>query len=356
MTGSMGCVLVLLGGCAAGTRTTGPSTTGRAAAAPEETVLSYRDPVTRSQLRERALDELMKSTSSEWSLERANAIEGMLEAPSRVESVAAAGLNDGNEGVRSVAAMVVGKAKLRGLASSVRGLVHDESDYVRVSSIFALASLGEDVDRTPLSQMLFDERSTHVRAHAAYILGELGDRSALTMLGEAASTTTPGATEIQQKLLELQIAEAMVKLGERSQLDPIRAALLPPSPEMLEASALAAQIIGTLEDRESIDRLINLSAYRGQRGSEAPAEVMLAVAGALSQLGLPKGTFIADQFASSSDAAVRAQAAFVYGQIGQVDNLGKLEAMLGDESGLTRVAAATGVLRILRQQPQVSAR
>ncbi|GAB4384249.1 MAG: hypothetical protein Kow0022_06270 [Phycisphaerales bacterium] len=321
----------------------------------DASALAYRDPVARSQLRERALDELMKASASDWALERANALEGLLEAPSRVESVAAAGLSDENEGVRSVAAMVAGRAGLVGLAPAIRPLLRDGSPYVRASAIFALVKLGEEVDRTPLSDLLFNSPSTRVRAHAAYILGELGDPSAIAMLGDAGNRRTPGATAIEQKLLDLQIAEAMVKLGERSQLDPIRAALLPSSPELLEAAALAAQIIGTLGDRESIDQLIILSAYRGQKGTEAPAELMLAVAGALSQLGLPKGAFIADRYVNNSEPAIRAQAAFVYGQIGSVENLGKLEVLLGDESGIARIAAATAVLRILKHEVRTSA-
>ncbi|KAA0215812.1 MAG: HEAT repeat domain-containing protein [Leptolyngbya sp. PLA3] len=344
------CVVVGVSGGCATTGSTAGAGRGRATVTPVETTLAYSDPVARSQLRERALDELMKAAASDWALERANAIEGLLEAPSRVEAIAAAGLKDENEGVRSVAAMVVGRARLSTLGASVRPLLQDTSPYVRASAIFALTRLGESPDRTPLSDLLFDDRSTRRRAHAAFILGELGDPSALAMLSEAARQKTPGATLVEQRLLELQIAEAMVKLGERAQLDAIRAALLPSSPEMLEPAALAAQIIGTLQDRESIDRLINLSAYRGQQGTEPPAEVMLAVAGSLSALGVPDGTFVADKYSGSEQDAVRAQAAFVYGQIGRVDNLGKLDHLLGDKSGLTRVSAATAVLKILRQE------
>lgn len=346
-------LFVASGGCSSTQSAASPHRAGSVSTT-DAAALAYRDPVARSQLRERALDELMRASASDWALERANALEGLLEAPSRVESIAAAGLSDPNEGVRSVAAMVVGRAQLTALAPAIRPLLSDESAYVRASAIFALAKLGDKVDRTPLSNLLFDQPTARMRAHVAYILGELGDSSAVSMLGDAGSRRTPGASAIEQKLLDLQIAEAMVKLGERSQLDSIRAALLPSSPEMLEAAALAAQIIGTLQDRESIDQLIVLSAYRGQKGTEAPAELMLAVAGALSQLGLTKGAFIADQYMGNAEEAVRAQSAFVYGQIGSVDNLGKLEALLGDQSGLTRIAAATAVLRILRQEVRVS--
>lgn len=62
------------------------------------------------------------------------------------------------------------------------------------------------------------------------------------------------------RLLQLQLAEAMVKLGEDDQIATIRAALYPSRPEDLEATALAVQIIGQVKDRGSIDELIYLSA------------------------------------------------------------------------------------------------
>jgi len=322
----------------------------------EPVVLSYRDPVSRSQLRERALEVLMAASTSEWAQERANAIEGLLEAPSRVEAVAAAGLKDENEGVRSVSAMVVGRAGLSALAPAVRPLLRDPSPYVRASAIFALARLGEQVDQGPLAEILFNHSSARVRAHAAYVIGQIGNDSALPMLGDAARRRTPGASEIEQKLLQLQIAEAMVRLGDRSQLDAIRAALHPARPEDLEATALAAQIIGSLGDRDSIDRLIYLSAYRGQQGTQPPAEVMLAVAGALSELGVGGGTAFADEYASSPNEALRAQAAYLYGQVGKEENLDKLARLMEDPGGLTRISAATATLRILGRSSQALGR
>jgi HEAT repeat protein len=309
--------------------------------------LAHRDPIARSQMREKALDRLTSAISSEYSLERANALEGLLGAPTRLAPIAALGLADENEGVRSVAAMVVGRARIKELTSAVRSLQYDESPFVVASTLFALDALGTKVDPTPLGGLLFDAESTQLRAHAAFTLGEMGDDAALPMLADAARRPTPGASVVEQKLLELQIAEAMIKLGDRNQLDSIRAALLPSSPDDLEATALAVQIIGSVNDRKSIDRLIYLSAYKDSRGSSMPPEVMLAVAGSLGELGERGGSFIADRYASSPNEILRAQVAHVYGQIGRTENLGKLETLAADDSGLVQIAASSAILRIL---------
>ncbi len=330
---------------------TAPQTTTRSNGGPMEptTTLGHRDPIVRSQLREQALDRLVTASSSSVPQERANALEGLLEAPSRLAPIAAIALTDENEGVRAIAALVAGKANLRSLTSALRPLVRDSSPFVKASAIFALDALGEKVDPTPLGSLLFDAESTNVRSHAAFILGEMGDDAAMPMLADAARRRTPGSTVVEQKLLELQIAEAMVKLGDRRQLDSIRAALLPSSPDDLEATALAVQIIGSVNDRSSIDRLIFLSGYGfdGPKGPPMPAEVMLGVAGSLGKLGERGGSWVADKYMSHTDLLLRAQAASVYGNIGRQENLGKLGVLLEDQEPIVQVAAASAILDIL---------
>jgi HEAT repeat protein len=77
-----------------------------------------------------------------------------------------------------------------------------------------------------------------------------------------------------------------------------------------------------------------------------PAEVRLAAAGSLAELGLDKGTFIADEYAGNSMPAIRAQAAHVYGLIGRPENLSKLQKMMTDRAAIVRIAAAGAVLKI----------
>jgi len=303
------------------------------------------DPVRASMLRERSIELLQAAAASENPQLRANALEALDGLPSRLEPLAAAGLKDPNLGVRSVAAMTIGRSGLCELTPSVRPLLADPSPFVRASAIFALHACGEAVNPTPLARILLENPSPRVRAHAAFVLGELGNRSAIGLLREAAAQNMPRASESEVRLLRLQVAEAMVKLGEDDQLHTISAALYPSRPEDLEATALAAQILGQIGAESGIDELIYLTAFEDE-GYRMPAEVRLAAAASLAQLGHPQGSFIADEYAEEDLEALRAQSAFVYGQTGKPETLPKLEALLEDPNPLVAVAAAAAVLDV----------
>jgi len=332
---------LIAGGCAQPTTTRAER---EAPLAPTTTPL-----VESSIAREDAIDLLVKESRADAALIRANAIEALERAPGRLGEAVQRALHDPNEGVRTVAAMVVGRGRLEDMAIAVDPLLHDPSPFVRASAIYALRRCGRRVDPTPLAGMLLEHPNARVRAHAAFVLGELGDRSALPLLRTAAISPAPRATPGERRLFELQVCEAMVKLGEEGELQTIRAALYPSRPEQLETTALAVQIIGEVGDRGSIDQLIYLSAYQGKGQQEMPAEVRLAIADTLAKLGLREGTFIADQYAGSEIDAVRAQSASVYGRTRQPENLGKLQRMMADPSGIVRVAAAAGVLEVTEE-------
>lgn len=307
--------------------------------------------VERSAVREQALELLADATGSDYPQLRANALEALGRVPARARSAAAAGLADENEGVRAVAAMVVGRAGLVELSASVRPLLSDESPYVRAAAIYALRINGEEVDATELAGLLLEDDSARVRAHAAFILGELGNTSALPLLRAASRSSDARADLASDKLMRVQVAEAMAKLGDDSALQAVRAALLPARPKDLEATALAAQVVGQVGDRASEGQLIVLSAYE-QQGRKMPAEVRLAAASSLALLGQRQGSFIADEYWNSTIEAVRAQSAYVYGVSGAVERLGRVEEMMSDESVLVRVAAADAVLRIVADPRQ----
>lgn len=291
------------------------------------------------------IDRLLVMASSDVPQVRANALEGLERSPTRAEPVVALALSDPNPGVRSVAATVAGRAGLTGLAPSLRGLLDDESGFVRASAIGALRAMGSEVDPTELSSMLLGSSDPRLRSHAAFVIGEMGDPSAVPMLKQAWTTPVRNASEVERRLVRLQIAEALVKLGENDSIDAIRAALYPARPEELEATALAVQIIGQVRDRGSIDQLIYLSAE--DDGRLMPAEVRLAVAGALARMGMTEGGFIADEYVDNPSEAVRAQVAIVYGRTGRDEHLPKLQALIQDPSELVRVAAAAGALDLL---------
>jgi HEAT repeat protein len=277
---------------------------------------------------------------------RVNALEALQLTPGRLAAFIPNALKDANPAVRSTAAMMIGKARLRDLAPATRPLLNDPSPFARASAIFALQRAQSDIDISPLAGILLSDPSPRVRAHVAYLLGEMADPSALGLLHEAAKAGIPRASGSEIKLMQLQIAEALAKLGEEDQVATIRAALYPARPEDLEVTALAAQILGQLRDRGSETELVYLTARTDRNGHKLPAEVRLACAAALARMGKTQGTFLADEYASNPLPALRAQSAYVYGEIGRAENLPKLEHLLSDPEGIVQVAAAAAILRM----------
>lgn len=296
------------------------------------------------ELRERAIGMLVELSSDADPQVRANAVEGLADAPGRLPSVIALAVLDENEGVRAVALMVGGRQRVASLAPSARLNASDPSPFVRAAALYALKRLDQSPDLTPLAEMLLDDPEPRVRAHAAFILGELGEESALSMLRQAAGRPMPRAAQSATLLMRLQMAEAMIKLGDDSQIHTLHAALYPSRPEDLEAAALAAQILGEVDARRSIPDLINLALAKDEAGNHMPAEIRLAAARSVARLGRRDGDFIADEYASSDVPAIRAQVAAVYSDTLDRAGLGALIAMLDDPEPAVRVAAAAGLL------------
>ncbi|MFO0834607.1 MAG: HEAT repeat domain-containing protein [Phycisphaerales bacterium] len=303
--------------------------------------------VSSSELRERALEVIEDGSRSNAAEVRANAVEAAGLAARRCENVIAIGLKDDNVGVRSVAAMAAGRAKVEALAPALNPMLLDSSPFVRAAAVMGLARMGKPVDQTPLSTMLLTDSSPRVRAHAAFCLGEIGNRSALGLLRQAARSSVPRASDTEIKLMQLQVSEAMVKLGEDETVQSIRAALYPSRPEELEATALAVQILGQVRDKGSSGAMIHLAETKDAAGRPLPAEIRLGIAAALAKLGSPQGGFIADEFVADQNPLLRAQAAAVYGEIGDQTSLAHLSKMLGDPDERVRISAARGVLTAL---------
>lgn len=303
------------------------------------------DPVAISQLRERALLILSEASRSDSAEQRANAVEALQYVPARLAPVLPVLLADSNPGVRSIAAKVAGKARQTQVVSQLQTMLSDPVAIVRGAAIYALARCGQSVNQTPLAQMLLSQEPA-VRAEAAYLIGEIGNRSALQMVKEAAARGMPRADPVIARKVQLQLAEAMCKLGDDAAVQEIRAALYPGQDREYENAALAAQILGQIGDRPSADQLIYITAFQENGRQKLPAELRLAAASALAKLGNDRGSFIADEYASNALAPLRAQSAFVYGETGRRDNLAKLGPLLSDKEILVRIAAAAAVVRI----------
>ncbi|MFA6045303.1 MAG: HEAT repeat domain-containing protein [Phycisphaerales bacterium] len=304
--------------------------------------------IAQSQLRERAIEAVQAAAKSPNPQIRANAVEAAGLAAVRLSKIIDAGLSDESPAVRTVAALSVGREHLVDLADHASLLLQDPSPHVKAAAIFAMAKCGLAVDQTPLATMLLRDPSPWVRRNAAFILGEMGNPSAMPLLRAAARQGLQGATPEQTKNFELQLDEAMVKLGDSRAREAIRAALYPSRPEELEATVLAIQIIGTTKDQAAIDQLIHLADYADPKGQQYPPEIRLAIAGTLAQVGLPKGDFVVEEYVADASPGVRAQAAWAYGYIASPKAISRLDGLLNDAEDGVRIAAAAGVLRAVK--------
>ena len=307
----------------------------------------FSEPQRTAVLRARTLTTLAELTRSPDAQTRANAIEAFQHAPREFMPFIRNGLKDENAGVRAVSAMVVGRQRLTQLIEDVRPLLDDASPYVWTAAAYALSACDE-TDARALNRMvghLLSSSSPRERSYIAVMLGDLGEPSALGPLTQAIVNEPRRADPRQLRLMELQIAEAMYKLGDDDQIGVIRAALYPAQIDQLEAMALAAQILGEIRDMGSAGALVGLA--KGTPDEAMPAEVRLAAAASLAQLGYRQGAYIAEEYKTNDNPALRAQSAYVYGQTGQIENLARLEASLSDPSPLVQAAAAGGILRIL---------
>lgn len=331
-----------LWGCAQGGRAgpkpiAGPSLPG--GAAPTR--------VTQSTVRERAIEVVEELSNHENAQIRANAVEAAGATPRRLRSVIEGGITDKVSGVRSIAALAVGRSKIRELVAKVEPLRKDPEPHVQVSAIYALVRNGREVDQTLLADQLMSPRSAWVSRHAAFVIGELGNRTALPLLQSAAANRARSLGPGQQRVFQIQVAEAMIKLGEDQQKPVLRAALYPQQPEDLEAAVLAVQVLGEVQDRESIGQLINLLNYRDRAGQPYPVEVRLAIATALGRMGEDSGE-VADAFLESENPIWRSQAAFVYGAQRDTRYWDRLARLMEDQEPIVRIAAAAAVLKTER--------
>ncbi|MCZ6446157.1 MAG: HEAT repeat domain-containing protein [Planctomycetota bacterium] len=347
------CVLAMLSGCLKNTGqpwSTKAESTSQSPIGPGRTPMSSVDQMAAvdvpEDLHDAAIDVLLRAAASTNELLRANAIEALHRAPAELEPVVRRGVVDENRGVRFVAAMTIGTLRMEQLAYLLEPLLSDESLSVRASAIFGLKRCGHRVDPTPLSAMIASD-DPEVRGNAALVLGELGDPSAAPMIRQAVGKGMRRANEARVKMVNLQLAEAMVKLGLESEIEAIRAALFAP-PEQGEIVALACMICGRLKDERVVANLIRLAHPRAP--FQQPAEVRMAATWALARIDPTRATIdVPMEYTGIEQYQLRAQAALTLGEVADPAALPTLATMLDDPNPLVRVAAASAILQV--QQP-----
>jgi HEAT repeat protein len=301
------------------------------------------DLVPDTELRAVAADLLMQAGESEYALLRANAIEGLRHEPELVEPIAIASLTDENRGVRFVAAMTIGMLQLRNSSHLLEPMLLDPSDSVRAASMYSLRRCDRNVDLNPLAAMLRSD-DPEVKANAAMVLGELGDRSAAPMVRNAVGRSMSSVGPVRRRIVEMQLAEAMVRLGRTEEMEVIRAALFTTA-EQGEIAALACLMCGRLKDYEALPTLLNL-AQRTENGGHAP-EVRMAAAMAVAMIDPSQAPLdVPMQFTASDRPELRAQAAITLGKIPHPAVVGQLRQLLSDRDAMVQVSAAAAILEL----------
>jgi HEAT repeat protein len=292
---------------------------------------------------ERAQRVVELAVASGNALERAYAYEAMQVDPRLLLEHGARGVVDDNRGVRFIATMAIGRAMLGELASVVHAGLLDDSESVRAATIYALRSLGEGVDPSPLASMVLSE-DPEVRGNAMMVLGMLGNPSAIPLiessLGEGMRLQNP----MRVRITELQAAEALVALGKEEDVEPIRAALFAPV-EQGELTVLACDMLGRLGDQQARPMLMRLLLAEGNQ--RRPPEIRVAAAGALFRLPAPWEPGIEkvllDQV-GAEDPRLRVQVAAALRRVPGEEADRALDRMLADPEPLVRVASAGAIL------------
>lgn len=281
-----------------------------------------------------AIQQILASSKSPNAFLRANAIEAMQGLPHRVASLVQLGLDDPHPVVRFAAAATIGKLKLAALIPSAQRLLEDPSESVRAAVLYAMRRCDVSADLSPLAQMLTSTDPT-VRGNAAMLLGEMGEPSAVPMLKELARVPLPRASAAQEAIVRIQVAEAVVKLGDESALNAVRSGVYS---QFDEVRVLAVSILGELQDRR-------MEKAYAQLLTEPPVELQLAAAGALAQVGREEGLAVVLEACGSSMPTVRAQAAWTLQYFTDSRAEEALIRMLDDVDEQVRLSAAASVLR-----------
>jgi HEAT repeat protein len=308
------------------------------AAAPDPAVAEAPQP-----LYDRALSLIRRGAASPNALLRANSIQAMQYAPEHLEPVVAAALVDENYGVRYIAAMLIGDEELCGIAHLLEPLTRDGSASVQAAAIYGLRRCGQPVDLNPLADLILSD-DPEVRGNTAMVLGRLGNRSAAPLIRQAVGQGMELVSEPRVKMVDLQMAEALVMLGDAGEIEAIRAALFAP-PEQGELTALACMICGRLRDYRVVPNLVRLALQTGRE--RQPAEVRMTAVWALAHIDPAQAALeVPLEYVGDPQYQLRTQAALTLGEIGDEAALPYLIELLDDPSPLVQVAAAGGILQI----------
>ncbi|MEM6458688.1 MAG: HEAT repeat domain-containing protein [Planctomycetota bacterium] len=288
-------------------------------------------------LEPRAVAVLLEASRSDDALLRMHAVEGAAAMPERALPMVQLALEDANPAVRFAAWVTTGKLRLVSLAGRAESAAANvaEPDYVQAAAIFAAHRCGRQADLGRLASMLYSD-DPRLRSNAALLFGLMDDTpAAVVVLTDAAETPLLRSEPVERELFRLQLAEALVNLGQTESLKALRGAAYSNENEV---RVLAVMMLGRADDRGMRGNLTNFLA-------RDPVELRLAAAEALARMGFLDGLPVMLAASESPSATLRVQAAFALGQASaDAEAAARLAALLEDPLPRVRVAAAASAL------------
>ena len=280
-----------------------------------------------------ALRELLAQTEYRDSVRRCDALEALTEAsPDDAADPAVGALSDDDPTVRFAGCMTVGVLRLSEAHDQLLKMHdQDKSRVVQVGVRFALHRLGDRRYSHDLEEFAVDPL-TEVRGKTAFVLGRLGEPSAIALLRPMRHDA--------DETVRIEAAESLWRLHDQKGLDDLVAYAISKYADDVILATLALAAPG---DRQVIQHVrANLN--------DDYLEEDLAAARGLGMLGSDEGYPLAIKCVHSADAGQRSMAALALGVIGHPEARPALTELLSDPFPQVRLAAATAILE-LRKRP-----
>jgi len=291
-----------------------------------------------SRISARAQELLLRAARDEDPVVRSHAFEALVSVlPEQGRSEFRAALRDPNPLIRYAGCVSLGVLRDRTALSEIQPLLRDSSPRVRLAAACASYRCGQKAAARLLVSTLSDHPDENLRADAAYLIGKLGDPSALPRLEWAASNEKSGKVQVH-------IAAARAMLGDDDGVNELINAIQGDAVSRL----VALQTFVEAPSRRAHDAL----RYR-LNDERDYLQTRLIAARALGRLGDDAGFTLALEslFHQGADPnetmSVRQNAALALGAIGSPQALASL-ARLAETEGdpRTQVAACWAICQI----------
>lgn len=318
--------------------------------------------------RDQAVQVIIQASQSQDPFHRANAIEAARHVPDRLMPMIRLALDDDAHVVRFTALTIVGQTRARDfaplaerveedcktqlralykklkdegyrLSANDRAVIRTELGYIQSvqgAALFAQRMCGKKTDISFLADMLVSSNPS-VRGNAAMLLGHMDDKSALPMLKELSKKPMSRQAGESVVLTNVQVAEAILRLGDEQALDAIRAAAYS---KFHEVRVVAITTLG-----EQGDRRMN-PAFREILAEERNnLELRLAAAYALTFSGDYLGENVVMEAAKGAQPLHRSLAARALGRIPTPEAAKELVSLLNDPNRQVQLAAAAAIAK-----------